>query len=43
MVEAFFAWVLLITGVSTGETNLIVASGLFAIAARIYFDKKGGE
>lgn len=43
MVEAFFAWVLLITGITTGETNLIVASGIFAIASRIYFDKKGGD
>ncbi len=43
MLESMFAWIFLVVGIVTQDATYFVASGAFAIAARIYLDKKGGS
>ena len=42
MIEGILAWVCLIAGIIIEDTNYFIASGVFAIAAQICLQRKGG-
>ena len=42
MIEGILSWICLIMSFVTKDTDYLIASGVFAIAAQIYCQRKGG-
>lgn len=43
MIECIISWACLFIGLITQNSNCLIASGVFAIAAQIALCRKGGE